>query len=168
MNDNIPYFAQLPQELDLKTDDLDRALLPNLLLMIPWRPSKCEANEISIERHLDEAAIEHKAAIKTANWNGINRLFGNGQDQPVIPFLQEIAAEIKEQSIQQDITELGEMVQEVYLKQLVKLGIRPADASTRVEQVIEVDFTMLDLYPGDTQIHYKLYTKRELRLLEAV
>lgn len=153
-------FEQLPVKIETKKSGL-WVLLASLVLHIPEIRGQCNCDEIAIERHLTQDDIAKDEAIAKANWDGINRLFGDDIEGPV-DFSVTIA-DVKEKYIRLDIAELSEIAHKAFIEQLNNWGIFldkievfPSD----IVQIVEIPFMFLNLKPGDTEIHYKIFTKR--------
>lgn len=106
---------------------------PNLL-HLPAYKGKCNAEEEYRECYMDAAQIERKAS---------------NLDIEDVRFT---VASVKEECMKEDISALAQEIAAQY-----------GHLKNPTHQVVEVDWTFLDFRPGSTEIHYRIFTKREIR-----
>lgn len=157
MGKPVNFMAQYPTPL---SDEANNCL-PEFVLSIPSILIRGVA-VIEVERRVTAEEIKKRNAVASSNWSGKNHLVG-GEDLDGFQSLSEMVSGIKEQCVQEDIKKLGELIELSFRDQLEELGVSPDDP--RLRQEIEKDLTFLDLHPGDTEIHYRIFTKRRLALL---
>jgi hypothetical protein len=114
--------------------------------MIPRIYEKVEAPIISIERHLIPGDVAKTDAFlnMVARFRNTDRQLGiEGRKLP-----------------KEDLNLLVDMIDKYFRHESEKVSIDLGNFSDDIIQIVEIDFTMIDLYPGNTEIHYRLYTKR--------
>jgi hypothetical protein len=72
-------------------------------------------------------------------------------------------ADLKEKLVIEDIKTLFDRLNKHYIEKLEQSGV---DLTCHQDlcQVVEIDLTFQDLYPGDQMLHYKIFTKRDIFL----
>jgi hypothetical protein len=141
--------------------------------MIPRIYEKVEAPIISIERHLIPGDVAKTDAFlnMVARFRNTDRQLGiEGRKLPEeFSFLNESITDAKEYHVKEDLNLLVDMIDKYFRHESEKVSIDLGNFSDDIIQIVEIDFTMIDLCPGNTEIHYRLYTKRGIgrRLGEA-
>lgn len=145
-------FDQIPAILEIRDSDFPPAFFEKLPFVIsgPGIDENVEAPIISVERHLGRSDIE-----KTVNF--LKELRECPED---FSFFNICLTDAKEYHVKQDLCLLVDLVDRYFVHELKKIGVNPDCLPSDIIQIVEVEFTMIDLYPGDTEIHYQLYTKR--------
>lgn len=107
------------------------------LLRLPAYKGKCDAEEEYRECHMNAAQIERKA-----------------RDLGVLDVLDfsVTVASVKEECMKEDISALAQGIAAQY-----------GHLKNPTHQVIERDWTFFDFFPGSTEIHYRIFTRREIR-----
>lgn len=72
-------------------------------------------------------------------------------------------ADLKEKLVIEDIKTLSDRINKHYIEKLEQSGV-DLTCHKSLWQVIEIDWTFQDLYPGDQMLHYKIFTKRDIFL----
>lgn len=142
-----------PILLEIKDKDFPPAFFEGSPFVIPGIIAEdVDAPIISVERHPKRSDIEKIISLL----NVIDR-----ELPEEFSFLSIGIADVKEYYVKQDLRLLVDLVSRYLDHELEKIGVDiGADLSSDIMQIVEVDFTMIDLCPGDTGIHYRLYTKR--------
>lgn len=156
-------FDQVPTILEIKDSDFPPVFFEKSPFIIPSIAENVEAPIISVERHPSQGDIE-----KTVNFLNMIARFRNIDEQLGIKrefseefsFLNICIANAKEYHVKQDLCLLVDLIDRYFDHEAKKIGVDLDDLPNNIIQIVEVDFTMVDLCPGDTEIHYRLYTKR--------
>jgi hypothetical protein len=155
---------QTPTELEITEDIFHPKFFERSPFLIPRINAEVEAPTISIERHLNLDEIKKTADIlrMIASHRNLDEQLGiGGREYPEsFSFLNETAADAKEYHVKQDLDLLVDLVDRYFDHELKKIAVTLDNLPDDIIQIVKVDFTMIDLYPGDTEIHYRLYTKR--------
>ncbi len=149
-SENIDFFSQYPTELNITDKEFTPDLFEMLPYTIPGRPGNCAlAPLFMIVRRLtcDQIEKEMNSARQSLNFS-------------------ESVSVIKEYYVKKDVHLIIAMLEVYYVSWLKELNIDLLKIPDNLVQIVEIDVTMQDLYPGDTEIHYSIYTKRELRILD--
>ncbi len=159
------FFDQAPVILEITDSDFPPALFERSPFVIPSIIAKdVEVPIISVERHLKRSDIEKTDNFldMVAQFRNIDKQLGikNRELSEEFSFLSICIADAKEYHVKQDLHLLVDLVDRYFDRELKKIGVDIDELSSDIIQIVEVDFTMIDLYPGDTEIHYRLYTKR--------
>lgn len=156
-------FDQVPVVLDITDGVFSPSLFEELPFSIPKINKRVEAPIISIERQLepDDIAKTINLLVMAAQLGRINEQLGI-ENNPLegFTFLNVNIADVKEHYIEQDLYLLVDLVDRYFDHELKRIGVDLDNIPDNIIQIVEFDFTMIDLCPGDTKIHYKLYTKR--------
>jgi hypothetical protein len=109
-----------------------------------------------MERILSKQEIDEELNRKNSQHKNFSELLGIDYDSSFYTTI-----DLKEQWIHRDIVSLGDRISEIYIAKLI--GLKITDFfSDRLYQVVEIPWTFNDLHPGDTEIHYEIFTKREI------
>lgn len=147
--------------------EIPKELLENILL-IPAELDPCpNAPTIKIERKLSFKQIKEMMAHEEETYRAICQMV----DVDAIDNFLSINFEIptfKETLIIKDISLLSEIVATAFYSKIrsqTQMTIRNwAQTSdwSRLYQIVEIDWSLRDLYPGEQHIHYEIFTKREI------
>jgi hypothetical protein len=151
------FFGQIPVTLEIKDSGFPSVFFEKSPLLIPSIAGKVEAPIISVERRPGRSDI-----AKTIN--RINEQLGiENKNLDEFPFLNTCIADAKEYYIKQDLQLLVNLVARYFDHELKSFRAGLDNIPDDMMQIVEIDFTMIELSPGDTEIHYRLYTKRGIR-----
>lgn len=157
-------FEQIPVELEIISNDFPSVFFEKSPFLIPKINERVEAPIISIERHLglDDAKKTDSFLNMIARFRDVNRQLGieNKKLPEEFSFLSESIVDVKEYYVKQDLHLLVDLVDKYFRHESERINIDLDNLPDDTFQIVEIDFTMIDLYPGDTEIHYRLYTKR--------
>lgn len=148
-------FANYPVEIDITSvPDISTFLLWKL----PQECGTCSENTIEVERRLTERQVKREITSLIES-----RQLEVDEALDFSFFASYAIADVKEKCLIQDIQELSRQVDLAFIAKLKSAGLDPNNLpADRLYQVVETPLTFLDLYPGDTGIHYKVFTKREV------
>lgn len=139
--------------------EIPKELLENILL-IPAELGPCpSALSIKIERKLSFGQIKEMMASEEEKCKAICQIVDVDMDanQFEIPTF-------KDTLIRKDLSLLAEIVATYFYSKI--RGQKPDWAS--LYQIVEIDWSLRDLCPGEQEIYYEIITKREIWILEDV
>jgi len=131
--------------------EIPKELLENILL-IPAEKAPCPfAPIIKIGRELSSEQVKEMMAHEEEKHTATFKLIGTDANQFEIPTL-------KENLIRKDLYLLSEIVATGYYSKIRKQN----PDWENLYQIVEIDWSLSDFYPGDQAIHYEVFTKREI------
>jgi hypothetical protein len=142
------FTKQMPITLEIP-----EGFLENILLIPSELTADLTVPIIKVERKLNLKQIRDMIKGGDKKLSAIAKMLdiqSSGYDYYSIPSL-------KEELIRKDLFLLAGLVASIYQSK-IKRDI----AYDRLYQVVEIDWSYQELYPGDTEIHYEIFTKREI------
>lgn len=156
---NIDIFEKLNSKAPFRSIGISEELLENILL-IPAERAPCPyAPIIKVERKLSYEQIKDMMVCDEEKYENFYRVLGIDASKVEIPAFVEILT-FKDTLIKKDVLLLTEIVAtDYYLK---ARGLIQVSDWSNLYQIVEIDWTFNDLYPGEQAIHYEVFTKREI------
>lgn len=146
------------QGIKIEIDSNLEALFDSILLIHTVATMDLLAPTIKIVRKLTTNQIERMLSEKEEFHSRVNAILGTQDD---FKKYYRTIYNLKEELIRKDLSLLGQVIAIIYRS---KIGHDiPYE---ELYQVVEIDWTYRDLYPGGTQIHYEIFTKRDIRIRE--
>jgi hypothetical protein len=142
ITEQTPFILEVPEEL-----------LEPIFLIPTELSTDLIAPIIKVERRLTRRQIEDMVKEGDRKLDGISKLL----NAPPLNYQYSIPG-IKEKLIRKDLLLLVQLVTSMYW-----FKIRDVEFD-QLYQVVEIDWSYRDLYPGDTEIYYELFTKRDIHI----
>lgn len=137
----MSFFEQQPIKLDF---DTIAPLVDDPIVQIP---SKAVINLncpiIKVERNVDAEQVKYLLEGE--------KLFGE------LEWHYDQVSLLKESFIRNDFALLGQIISSVYRNKIKSKGLEG-----ELFQRVEIDWTFYDFFPGNTRIHYEVFTKRDI------
>lgn len=132
--------------------------LLNSMLLIPYQAGYCSSPIGEIERITLKQQIDEELCRKNVIYKDVCQLLE-------IEFISGVQfytrADLKVQWVRRDIMSLGDNIAEIYIAKLESLQFTDF-SSDKLYQIVEIPWTLKDMYAGEEKIHYKIFTKREI------
>lgn len=131
-------------------------LQDGILLITSELVQYLDAPIIKVERKLNSEQAKEMLKAKRKKFFDFSTFLGT---EPFAPNPYELITDLKEELIRKDLFLLGQIIAGIYTE---KIKHKVDIDYDQLSQIIEIDWTYKDLCLGDTQIHYEIFTKRDL------